>query len=469
VKLDERLRESLQRRAESVEPASGGWAEVTRRIDHRQRRSHTMRVSLVVGSSVAVVALAFAVISVSGPDTPDQNVAATGGGVATRPSTTLLSSTDPAVPADGSATTVFGQAAAGPGDLTGPSIAARPGGPNPATSRNYTPEAVWPETLVELETLQASVDDGHQPWRNDPVAVASAYLADRGLDSPTVGTAPDTADVDVRYAFPSMAGGRVHLSRLLDGSIYYVTGSRSDEISEFHVVRQGDQLAVELTARVAGNLVVRTKQPGSEWNDAARRTVVADQGVSLTVDGAESSALIVQVRLETDEGFDALAEYYLGASILGIDDSSLHDGSILRFGGVGPISLDMTLAEAERAAGVGMVTNAGEYCTTLATMGRPEQVSLVSTRGNDRVDVIIVAAPGVRTESGIGYGSTVDEVRDAYPGIEERLSDGRGRLVLRPDDPALAAYEMLFEVVDGTVASMWSGRAQLSNTDELCA
>jgi hypothetical protein len=76
----------------------------------------------------------------------------------------------------------------------------------------------------------------------------------------------------------------------------------------------------------------------------------------------------------------------------------------------------------------------------------------------------------VRTDRGIGVGATVAEVRNAYPGIEERLTlDGDGRLVHTPDEPALAAFEMVFGMVDGRVATIWSGATGLSATDELCA
>ena len=113
----------------------------------------------------------------------------------------------------------------------------------------------------------------------------------------------------------------------------------------------------------------------------------------------------------------------------------------------------MSLAEAARAAGIATTTDQGESCTTLSPAGRPPGVGFVSTAGEDRVDVITVGAPGVRTDAGIGVGSTVAEVRQAYPGIEERLTlDGDGRLVHTPDDPVLDGFEMVFGMVDGRVA-----------------
>ena len=468
--VDERLRESLQRRAQSVEPSPDGWAAVTRRIDRRQRRTRTVSLSLAAGMSFAAVALVVMMTTVIGRDPSNQNVAAGGGtDSAARSTTTLSSAADPDGPTDGVSPPVTAQnAAPGVGTDPGqPRVIGAPGGPMAATGRNYTPEAVWPDTLAELERLQALADD-QQPWRKDPAAVAAAYLADRGIGTQNQSPPVGDADVVVRYS-TGLDGGRVHLSRLLDGSIYYVTGARGDDISEVHVVRQGDRLGVDVTVSLPGRVVVRTKQPGSDWNESVTRTVVADQPVSLTADGAASSALIVQVRLEADIGIQALSEQYLGASVLGFDYENLHRGSALRFGGIGPIQIGATLTEAERAAGIPLITNIGEHCTTLGPMGRVGGLLMLSTGGSDKVDVITVSDVPVRTEAGIGVGSTVAEARSAYPGLVERLTDGNGRLVVRPTDPALADYEMVFQVVDGEVASMWSGKKGLSLSDELCA
>ena len=63
-------------------------------------------------------------------------------------------------------------------------------------------------------------------------------------------------------------GGWVTVAQVANGSIYYVSGSRSDRIVHLHVVHQGDRLAVDVTAAAAGKVVVRTKRPGGEWNQA---------------------------------------------------------------------------------------------------------------------------------------------------------------------------------------------------------
>jgi len=86
--------------------------------------------------------------------------------------------TDPAPPTTAAATRAT---------TTVPRPAAAPDRSRPA-GMTYTPEAIWPETLAELDKLQAAVDQGQQPWRNDPVAVARGYLLDRGLPTPGMGS-----------------------------------------------------------------------------------------------------------------------------------------------------------------------------------------------------------------------------------------------------------------------------------------
>ena len=186
--------------------------------------------------------------------------------------------------------------------------------------------------------------------------------------------------------------------------------------------------------------------------------------------GAAGSDLIVQVRHEGDDGRVGVADQRLNGAVIGFEYHGLDDASVLGPSGLGPVRLGMSLAEAARAAGVATTTDEGGTCTGLSPVGRPPGVAFVSTAGEDRVDVITVDAPGVRTDAGVGVGNTVAEVRNAYPGIEERLTiNGDGRLVHHPDDPALADFEIVFGMADGRVSVIWSGSAGLSFSDEICA
>jgi hypothetical protein len=473
VNVDERLRETLHERAAAVEPSPGGWTAITGRIERGQRRARTARLSLVGALSLASVVLAVALVTVTGPDRDDQQVAAEGGtGRPLGPTTTAPSP----LAAESTDRPLEGGSGEAPGDRPGP----RPGplGPAAATgspdgdtgmlSSGFHVGSVWPETAAELETIQAQVDAGHQPWWIDPAMVAAAYLADRGLVVSDADPPRSIGGAGVLRHRAGGVGGWVSVGQLMNGSIRYVEGSRSDRIVQLRVERQGDRLAVDVTVTDPGRVTVRTKRPGGDWNQGATQAVGGGQRASLTVDGPSGTDLIVQVRHEGDDGGVGLSDQRLGAAQPVLEYEGLHDGSTVGPLGLGPVFVGMPLAEAERFAGILMYYERGEHCTLLAPVGRPGRVAFASTRGDDRVDVITVGNSGVRTAAGIGVGSTVAEVRHAYPGIEERLTDGRGRLI-QGSGEVTSGFEMVLVVVDDRVVEIWSGTAGLGDTDELCA
>ncbi len=488
MNVDERLRESLDRRAASVEPSAAGWTAITRRIERRQRRTHTVRLSLVAGMSLAAVALAVTVLTVT-PEDAQQNVAAGGRDPAHLTSTTISPFVDPGAPGagppvTGATPTVPGQDPDEPGaDPVSPgitSLAPRPGsGPaSPGMSSTGFPTGtIWPETAFELESVQAAVDEGSQPWRLDPEQVAARYLDDRGLPTSGTGTPRALGEAGVLRYTSGGVGGWVFVNQLNLGGepgpdgIYYVTGSRSDRIVGLYVGRRGDRLGVDVTSSAPGRVVVRTKRPGSEWNASTTRTVAAGDSVTLDVDGPAGTDLIVQVRHEGADGKVAINDQLLGAIQQSLDYAALDTGSFLEATNLGPVYIGMSLTHAERFAGIAMVRDGGggAACTRLSPAGRPEGVEFIASIGSDAVDVIIVDAPGVRTARDIGVGSTVDEVRHAYDGLEERLIDGSGRLVHTPENATTTGYEMFFQITDGEVVAIWSGKAGIANTDELCA
>jgi len=462
MNLDERLRESLARRADAVEPSAEGWSAITRRIERRQWRTRTAGMSLAAGLSFAAVALVVVMATV-GPEAPDQNVAATGG------SNPALGPTTSYAPASqGTPSTVPGQAPVAPGTNAGPT---GPGSNQPgpdATTTGYIPAAIWPETLAELQRLQAGVAEGHQPWRADPQQVALAYLADRGLPTSGTGSPRSLGEPGALRYTSGGVGGWVLMGQLVGGTVHFIGEARSDRILRLYISHQGDRLAVDVTAATSGQVVVRTKRPGADWRPSTSKMVAAEESVTLDVDGPASTDLIVQVRHEGDDGKVGLSEHFLGASeVLGY--TALDAGSIIDPGQIAQVQIGMTRAQAERLAGIAMTREGGTAaCTGLAPVGRPEGVELLATAGSDRVDVIIVSAPGVRSGRGIGVGNSLAEVREAYPEAEDRVTDGQGRLVHSPADFA-SGYEIIFQVYDGEVTSIWTGEDGLSNTDELCA
>jgi hypothetical protein len=301
------------------------------------------------------------------------------------------------------------------------------------------------------------------------VATASAYLSARGLPEPAVTERAPVGDAgQVRYTAGGV-GGWVSVARSNPDAPYVVEGATSDRIVRIRAARQDGKLTVNVIASAPGTIVVRTRRPGASAGDISSRPVVAGQEVSLVVVGPDGQDLIVEIRHQGDDGTVGLAETFLPAAADQWSYEALYGGSLIRTGGLGVIGIDTDLASAERAAGVEMTYQRGEYCTSLAPVDQPEGVSFISTRGTDRVDVITVSAPSVHTASGIGVGSSVDDVRQAYPGIEERLTGDAGRLVLGPTGEGDEAFETVFGIADGEVNVVWIGHAGLGNTDELCA
>ncbi len=188
---------------------------------------------------------------------------------------------------------------------------------------------IYPETATELENTQAQVDAGHQPWWVDPGMVASSYLANRGLTTDEAGEPTSIGEAGALRYTAGGVGGWVSVGQLINGSIYYVEGSRSDRIVQLVVVRQGDRLAVDVMAASSGQVVVRTKRPGTDWNQSTIQAVAAGKMASLTVPGPASTELIVQVRHEGDDGKVGLTEQRLGLGQSRLEYEGLHDGSVL--------------------------------------------------------------------------------------------------------------------------------------------
>jgi len=157
-----------------------------------------------------------------------------------------------------------------------PSPTALPAGP-------YLPSAIWPEVTVGgLAAAQASIDDGHQPWRLDPVQTAAAFavnvfdwdpedvetrLLPRGPDAPVrVVVSNRGLGPGAGSAGPPAPESVVQLEQLGltgEGGVWSVVGADSGHI-ELDTLEPGD-------TRLSGRLVDTI----SEWAP----------GVWLLVDG----------------------------------------------------------------------------------------------------------------------------------------------------------------------------------------
>lgn len=147
--------------------------------------------------------------------------------------------------------------------------------------------------------------------------------------------------------------------------------------------------------------------------------------------------------------------------------------------GVGPVKVGMTLPEASEAAGVEIVGQADSSpggldsgCYFAAPEEGPPGLSFMVV--DDLIARVDIAAPGVNTLSGVGVGSTSDEVLATY-GVERiavephpfRAPDA-GQY-LRYVTTAESELSLIFETDGAAVTSYRAGDAQAVAATEGCA
>lgn len=198
-----------------------------------------------------------------------------------------------------------------------------------------------------------------------------------------------------------------------------------------------------------------------EANEADRRTLAAnavDRGAPPAAPGSTPTSLGVAPTTTT-----TAAPPPVGAAVAGALDPT--DG--LSITGIGPITVGMTEAEAEAAAGVPIGPPSGSAADAgggaCAYLGAPQADPIVMLLVTDgvisRVDV--VEGSPVTTLSGIGIGSTEQAVLDTYGRriVEEPPAGDQQDPLLRyvPDDPT---HSLVFELRDGVVSAFRSGFAE---------
>ncbi len=149
----------------------------------------------------------------------------------------------------------------------------------------------------------------------------------------------------------------------------------------------------------------------------------------------------------------------------------LSTASRLRIDGIGPVDVDMTVAEARAAAGTELSLKKEPYCDVLTAPGGPAGVALVvTTPSNGRIELIMVTEPSVATVSGIRVGSTEAQVLATYPGRIRPVNPSLPvhRLIYTAADPALADRVLVFFVDNGRVATMYAGLRNQAEADEIC-
>ncbi len=145
-------------------------------------------------------------------------------------------------------------------------------------------------------------------------------------------------------------------------------------------------------------------------------------------------------------------------------------------GGLGAVRVGQTIEQAEEASGLDLEAEPSpisEDCFFVTVAGDPvyEGVSFMVSEGTiGRVDVN--APSTITTRSGAGIGTTEQQLNDLFPGqIEDAgqyIIDGTAVMFV-PRDEADAEFRVIFETVDGVVASYRSGILPPVGFGEGCA
>jgi len=145
-----------------------------------------------------------------------------------------------------------------------------------------------------------------------------------------------------------------------------------------------------------------------------------------------------------------------------LGEPTLTDASTISTVGVDKVHFGMTVPEAEKAAGSRLIAdeNKNPACYSAKLESGPAGIAfLVSDSRIERVDV---TGGKVSTRSKVHVGSTVDEVKTAYPGqIEEHpRPDGQPgtALVFVPKDEADAKFRLVFLTDGASVQLFRAGR-----------
>ena len=140
---------------------------------------------------------------------------------------------------------------------------------------------------------------------------------------------------------------------------------------------------------------------------------------------------------------------------IGPPTDSLDSVDRLRLDGLGPVRVGMMAVEASEAAAQRLDARGSGDCEYLVpAWGRPAASFLLRAGRVVRVDV--EGDSPVRTLSGVGIGTPVDEVRRRYGTRIVHEQDQRLRLV--GDDQR---FGMVFEVEDGRVDAVRAGYAEV--------
>ncbi|MEU4013346.1 hypothetical protein [Streptomyces pseudogriseolus] len=127
--------------------------------------------------------------------------------------------------------------------------------------------------------------------------------------------------------------------------------------------------------------------------------------------------------------------------------------------GIGPVRIGMSAQEVEKVTGAPLtLVGDASHCTDGTLAGTPDGLSMMFMQ-NSLVAVTVESPATVSTASGMGVGTTRDELFDTY-GTEistERTHDGSERLVFAPTAPRFEGRVIVFDLTDGQVERFSAG------------
>lgn len=159
-----------------------------------------------------------------------------------------------------------------------------------------------------------------------------------------------------------------------------------------------------------------------------------------------------------------------------IPASILNDSTPVLLESVGPIRVGMTYEEAERVSRSDLTVSddleTGGSCVSVNVSGAPQGLSFMGSDG--RIVRIEVFGGSLRTRSGIGIGSTEEQIERAYPGEIAVEPHPYGDVddyyfVFTPQDSTETRLKLVIETADGLVTSFRTGISEWVDLIEGCA